>query len=96
LISQSRGLGDVYKRQEHEPDNDEEENEPLMTDDYENSAMGGSDAAVYGISAVTAMGNDMFSKGKEAPKQAGGGNPWNVKESLVNDLNKLYQEIKQR
>ena len=77
-----------------EPSHHDEE--PLMTDEYENSPIGASDAAVYGISAVTAMGDDMFSKGKEAKKQAGGGNPWNVSESLVNNLHKLYSQIKQR
>ena len=84
---------------EIEPSHDDEyddENEPLMTDEYENSAIGGSDAAIYGISAVTAMGDDMFSKGKEAKKQAGGGNPLNVKESIISHLNNLYNEIKQR
>jgi len=80
-----------------EPSQYDDEDE-LMTDEYENSAIGGSDAEIYGISAVTAMGDDMFSKGKEAPKQAGGGNPWNinVKESLINELANLYKEVKLR
>ena len=76
-----------------EPTHDDEE--PLMTDDYENSPIGASDAAVYGISAVTAMGDDLFSKGKGAKKANGGENPWNVDESLINHLNSLYEQVKQ-
>ncbi len=81
---------------DEEPSHQEEEPEELMTDEYENSAIGGSDAAVYGISAITAIGNDLLSKRKEAPKQAGGGNPWNIKESLITELANLYKEVKLR
>ena len=63
---------------------------------YENSVDGGSEANVYGIDAVTVTGNDMHSKGKEAPKQAGGGNPWNVSEELTTRLRTLYNEVKLR
>lgn len=82
---------------EIEPSNDaDDEEEIIVTDDYENSPIGASDAAVYGISAVTGMGDDLASKGAEARKQAGGGNPWNVSESLRKQLKGLYEEIKLR
>lgn len=49
------------------------------------------------IAAVSAIGDDLFSKGKEAPKQAGGGNPWNVNESAIAaKLAKHYNEVKNR
>mgnify|MGYP003353050946 CR=1 FL=1 len=39
------------------------------------------DPQTLAVSAVIGTGDDLASKGKEAPKQAGGGNPWNVNES---------------
>ncbi len=76
-------------------DDDEEEDEPLMTDDYENSVIGASDAAIYGISAMIGTGDDLASKGsKKALKVNGGENP--ISETLIRDLHKLYQDIKQR
>jgi hypothetical protein len=81
-----------------EPDEPEEDDSAnvLFTDDYENSVPGGSDKMTYAIDAVIGMGDDLHGKGKEAAKQAGGGNPWNVKESLVNQLRGHYKEIKER
>lgn len=52
------------------------------------------DETTLGIDAVTATGRDLASKGAEAPKVNGGGNP--MQESLVARLNNLYQEIKSR
>ena len=48
-----------------------------------------------GIDAVTRTGNDLASKGDEAPKVNGGGNPF-VKEGLLDQLTNLYQEVKLR
>jgi hypothetical protein len=48
-----------------------------------------------GIDAVTRTGNDLASKGSEAPKVNGGGNPF-VKEGLLNHLTNLYKEVKER
>lgn len=45
-----------------------------------------------GIDAVTATGNDLASKGIEAPKVNGGGNP--MQEALVQELTQRYNEIK--
>ncbi|CAB4125837.1 hypothetical protein UFOVP181_401 [uncultured Caudovirales phage] len=47
------------------------------------------------VDAVTRTGNDMHSKGGEAPKVNGGGNPF-VKEGLLDQLSSLYQEVKLR
>jgi hypothetical protein len=47
----------------------------------------------YGdVASVTATGNDMHSKGKEAPKVNGGGNPM---ESIRRQLDARYKEIKE-
>lgn len=54
---------------------------------------------VAGIEAVTPTGNDLHSKGAEAEKANGGGNPWNqteVSESLLQQLAQHYQEVKDR
>lgn len=73
---------------------DDESDPVLFTDEYENSVPGGSDTMTYAIDSVIGMGDDLHGKGKEAAKQAGGGNPWNVKESLINQLKDLYEEVK--
>ena len=49
--------------------------------------------ATAGIDAVTATGNDIHSKGIEAPKVNGGGNP--MQEALASRLYQMYQEIKE-
>lgn len=48
------------------------------------------------IDAVTPTGDDLASKGAEAEKVNGGGNPFNVDESLVSRLANLYNEVKSR
>ena len=49
------------------------------------------------LSASTPTGNDMHSKGSEAPKVNGGGNPYAVtSESLKSQLHNLYQEVRSR
>jgi hypothetical protein len=53
------------------------------------------DEQTAGIDAVTSTGNDLASKGGEAPKVNGGGNPF-VKEGLLSQLSDLYQEVKSR
>jgi len=49
---------------------------------------------VQPIDAVMPTGNDLSSKGQEAPKVNGGGNPMAM-ESLKSQLDRLYQEIKE-
>ncbi len=53
---------------------------------------------IAGQDAVIPTGDDLASKGAEAEKVNGGGNPMQpgVSESLVAQLNSLYQEIKER
>ena len=54
---------------------------------------------IAGIDAVTPTGNDLHSKGDEAEKVNGGGNPWRqteVNEGLLNRLAQHYQEVKDR
>jgi len=50
------------------------------------------DEKVSGIDAVTPTGDDLASKGKEAPKVNGGGNPM---ESIRKQLDARYKEIKE-
>ena len=52
------------------------------------------DTEVQPIDAVIPTGNDLSSKGAEAPKVNGGGNPMTM-ESLKSQLDRLYQEIKE-
>ena len=49
--------------------------------------------SVSGVDSVTATGTDMHSKGDEAPKKNGGGNP--MESSIRSSLMQLYQEIKE-
>lgn len=59
-----------------------------LDDDFANEP----DETYSDINAVTGTGGDLHSKGDEAPNQAGGGNPWNIKPRLES----LYNEIKNR
>jgi hypothetical protein len=52
------------------------------------------DTEVQPIDAAMPTGNDLSSKGQEAPKVNGGGNPMTM-ESLKSQLDRLYQEIKE-
>ena len=81
----------------------DEHDEPLMgaEKDFEEEAFGNSvhghdGSHTAGIDAVTGTGDDMFSKGREAEKVNGGGNPFNVDESLVRRLSAMYEEVKTR
>lgn len=70
--------------------------EPVTDEDYSNDA---DNTVTLDIDAVTPTGDDMHSKGAEAEKANGGGNPWNqteVSESLLNRLAQHYQEVKDR
>jgi len=49
-----------------------------------------------GVEAVTQTGDDMHSKGDEAEKVNGGGNPMGLDEALVTRLQNHYSEIKLR
>ena len=64
-----------------------------LDDSYDNEP----NPEVAGIDAVTPTGNDMHSKGDEAEKANGGGNPWKqtgVSEALIQQLASHYQSVK--
>jgi len=67
-----------------------------LADENQDGGFGGAttepDEKYGDISSVTATGNDLASKGKEAPKVNGGGNPM---ESIRQQLDARYKEIKE-
>jgi hypothetical protein len=67
-----------------------EESEYEMGEEYANQP----DEVTHDIAAVTPTGNDLASKGKEAPQMNGGGNP--MSETLKSRLRTLYNEVKNR
>ena len=77
-------MGAIVQSMGHEHD---------MGEEYENSVDGGSEPEVYGIDAITQTGDDMHSKGREAPPVNGGGNP--MHEALTSRLYRMYQTIKE-
>jgi hypothetical protein len=75
-----------------EPGDEHGHAEPIIDVDMD-EVYGNSPAEqTTGIDAVTPTGDDMASKGAEAPKVNGGGNP--MQESLVSKLSQMYEEIK--
>jgi hypothetical protein len=67
-----------------------------LGDGVEQEALANSPEETYGdVADVTATGDDLHSKGLEAPAANGGGNPMAM-ESLTTRLSNLYQEIKSR
>lgn len=98
-----RDLIDVLKNIEHSQDHGDNVlvgkasgiEVPMMGDEYANEPA----PETSEIDAVIPTGNDLHSKGLEAEKQAGGGNPWrqlDVSESLVRQLSNHYAEVKDR
>lgn len=71
------------------------EPEEIIGDSYKNSDVNGSEEHVFDLAAINPTGDDLSSKGKEALKVNGGGNP-QVYESLLGHLTSLYQEVKLR
>jgi hypothetical protein len=67
--------------------------ERLFGDGYENSEQGDQGAVTLDIADITQTGDDMHSKGHEAPKVNGGGNP--MQEALVSRLSAMYNQIKE-
>lgn len=88
-------LGDLIGGMDDEPhakvaviDGDEE----MPVDEFANSP-----DEMYGtVGDVTPTGNDLASKGAEAEKVNGGGNPFGVDEELINRLTNMYESIKNR
>jgi hypothetical protein len=84
----SHDVGQMFGGDEIEVAFDEE-----MADGGFGSATTEPNTATAGIDAVTATGNDLASKGIEAPKVNGGGNP--MQEALVSRLAQMYNEMKE-
>jgi hypothetical protein len=62
-------------------------------EDFKNSMANASGSHTMDIDAVTGTGDDMHSKGIEAPKVNGGGNP--MQEATVQRLQQMYDAIKE-
>ena len=74
-----------------------DDTEAPINDSYENSISGAAGVPkIFKTAAVTATGDDLASKGKGALKANGGENPFNVNESLIDNLHRLYHDIKSR
>ena len=84
----SHDVGQMFGGDDIEVAFDEE-----MADGGFGSATTAPSTATAGIDAVTATGNDIHSKGIEAPKVNGGGNP--MHEALTSRLYRMYQTIKE-
>jgi hypothetical protein len=75
-----------------EPGDEHGHAEPIIDVDMDEVYGNSPDEQTAGIDAVTPTGDDMASKGAEAPKVNGGGNP--MQENLVSRLQSMYEEIK--
>jgi hypothetical protein len=103
LIDVLKGIGsDTSSEPTHSHHDDKkllgnDEADIVIGDSFGNSKQGDTGSHVNNLDSMFPVGDDMFSKGGEAPKQAGGGNPWNIRhESLVNHLASLYEDVKER
>jgi hypothetical protein len=80
---------------EPEFDVDDDGGDEHADETFGNSIAGGLGPTTLAISAITATGDDLASKGRAAPPKVNGGeNP--MAESLINNLHRLYREIKNR
>jgi hypothetical protein len=93
-------LGDLIGAMGGEPDGDDmhgkvaviDGDEEMPVDEFANSP----DEMYADVSDVTPTGNDIHSKGAEAEKVNGGGNPFGVDEEMINRLTNMYESIKNR
>lgn len=84
-------LGDLISNMDSKPEKMAVIGSEMPVDEYANEP-----DEVYGsVGDVTPTGNDIHSKGIEAPKVNGGGNPMTM-ETLISRLDALYQEVKTR
>ena len=101
LMNVLKNIDDVAEPRQSDSDSQED---PLFGDSFEeefgNSMAGHDGATTAPVSAVLPTGDDLASKGIEAKKVNGGGNPLARKspmeETIVNQLQSLYTEIKNR
>jgi hypothetical protein len=102
-------LKDIQDGPEHEPQHghsgetdiligepEEESYEEDVNDGGFGSATTNPDETTLNINSVLPTGDDMHSKGGEAEKVNGGGNPMGVSESLVKQLAAHYEHVKGR
>ncbi len=104
LLGKMRGEDDI-DRSAMEPQFDIPDDDVLLGDEPPNDKLLGElpadeqwsnspEEKLAKLAAVIATGDDLASKGKEAPKVNGGGNP--MQESLVDKLSAMYEEVKTR
>lgn len=101
LMNVLKNIDDVAAPQHGDSD---EHEDPMFGDSFEeefgNSMAGHDGPTTAPVSAVLPTGDDMHSKGIEAKKVNGGGNPLARKspmeEGIVDQLQHLYTEIKNR
>lgn len=85
----------IDEPEEPEFDVDQDGGDEPADEAFGNSIAGGLGPTTLAISAITATGDDLASKGRTAaPKVNGGENP--MAESLLNNLHRLYRDIKNR
>jgi hypothetical protein len=101
LMNVLKNIDDVAAPQHGDSDGHED---PMFGDSFEeefgNSMAGHGGPTTAPVSAVLPTGDDMHSKGIEAKKVNGGGNPLarksSMEESIVDQLQNLYTKIKNR
>lgn len=71
-------------------DKHDHDDEIVIGDDYGNAKQGDRGSKVFDQDTMFPVGDDLASKGREALKKNGGGNP------LAESLHALYEEIKDR
>lgn len=89
-------LGDLINKMGSRPDSKKDIMIGSEIDEFANSpdSTNNPDPAYAPMNRMTAKGDDLASKGGEAPKVNGGGNP--MQEQLASRLANMYEEIKQR
>jgi hypothetical protein len=98
--SEGTDLGDLIGAMGDDPHGDNMHSKVAVVDsdmempvgEYANSP----DEMYADVSDVTPTGNDIHSKGAEAEKVNGGGNPFGVDEEMINRLTSMYESIKNR
>jgi hypothetical protein len=101
-------LKDIQDGPEHEPQHghsgetdiligepEEESYEEDVNDGGFGSSTTSPDQTTLNVSSVIPTGDDLHSKGSEAEKVNGGGNPFNVSETLLAQLSRHYESIKE-
>lgn len=102
LMNILKGISGDEPKDKPDPDDailvgNDGEKDIVIGDDFKNSKKDDKGPHVHKLDSIIFTGDDLASKGGEAAKQAGGGNPWKIRnESLVNHLSALYEDVKER